>query len=351
MEPDRYRVTRQPSNIAHVNTNGDFTPGQRFALYPANLSHLEDGFNTAALYVPTGYPPPFPAFVPSSMAPVPVLGAPIDRMWQYLDATTAPFFFGAGAPAGYYVLATPVVGDTDYPDSSLEDARWGFKTSSTLGGWQTGVYFWTANEIDATFKIDSLTIPGALNVHAQYPRQNIYGFYANKNFNIGVLRLDAAYRPNREFNTLDRSYPTGIVEKDKLMVQVGFNKDLMWRKLNPSATFSFVIEYVGDYFLEDTDQATVPSYFIEYPRDLHSVFLSAGTNYNFGMYSYNLTFIYNSEECGLIQPSFTYVPPWMNNRWQFKLQYSNIFGPDYTYPYGLMKEKDNVILTTQFTFP
>jgi len=347
LEPDRYRVTRQPSTIGHNMTNGDFTPGTRFAAYPATLSHMADYFNTSSFYLPTGYPIPF-AFVPATMAPVPVLGAPFDRMWTYLDAPTAGFVFGG--PAGYYVTAAPVSGTSDYPDSSLKDSRWGFKTSSTLAGWQTGVYYWNANEIDGTFKIDS-TVPGAINLHLQFPRQNVYGYYANKNFDFGVLRLDAAYRPNREFNTLDRSYPTGIVEKDKLMVQLGYSKDFMWRKLNPSASFSFICEYVGDYFLEDTDQAAVPSYFIKFPRDLHSIFLSGGTNYNFGMYSYGLTIIYNSEECGLIQPSFTYQPTWMNNKWQFKLQYSNVFGPDYAYPYGLMKEKDNVILTTQFIFP
>jgi len=349
MEPDRYRVTRQPSTIGHVNTDGSYTPGTRFAAYPATLSHMTNYFNTTSFYVPTGLPsPPYPAFLPPTMVPIPVLGAPFDRMWSYLDAPTAGFFFGG--PAGYYVTASPVAGTADYPDSSLKDSRWGFKTSSTLAGWQTGVYFWDANEIDGTFKVDSVA-PGVVNLHLQYPRQKVYGWYGNKNFDIGVLRLDAAYRPNREFNTLDRSVPSAIVEKDKLMVQVGFNKDFMMRALNPSASFSFIFEYVGDYFLEDTDMAAVPSYFIKFPKDLHSIFISGGTNYNFGMYSYGLTFIYNSEECGLIQPSFTYAPTWMNNKWQFKLAYSDVFGPAYSYPYGLMNEKDMVILTTQYTFP
>jgi len=361
MEPDRYRVTRQPSTIGHNMTNGDFTPGTRFAAYPATFSHMADSYNTTSFWVPTGLTGAY-AFAPLTMVPgIPVLGAPFNRMYTTLPAGFDFSLLNPLLPAG--LIVTPAAGqyilnglDTttipaDYPDSSLKDSRWGFKTSSTLAGYQTGVYFWNANEIDGTFKVDGLDAAGNYVIHLQFPRQNVYGWYANKNFDFGVLRLDAAYRPNREFNTLDQSYATGIVEKDKLMVQVGLNKDFMWRKLNPTASFSFVFEYVGDYFLEDTDQATVPSYFIEFPRELHSIFISGGTNYNFGMYAYGLTFLYNSEECGLIQPSFTYHPTWMNNKWQFKLQYSNVFGPDYAYPYGLMKEKDNVILTTQFTFP
>ena len=108
---------------------------------------------------------------------------------------------------------------------------------------------------------------------------------------------------------------------------------------------------VLDYFMEDTEQACVSTYLIKYPRDMHTLFFSGGTNYDFGKYGYSLTVIYNSEECGLIQPSFTYVPDFLNRQLSFKLSYSNVFGSDYAYPFGLMKEKDMVILTTQFSFP
>ncbi len=359
MQPDRYRVTRQPSTFGHYNIDDTWVPGPRFGAYHLTLDETLDYFGATGpvwhelapgTVVPAGVA--IPILTAGAATTMPVSGAPFDRMYEYRPAN----YGGNGEPAGLYWVGIPnPATPSDYPDSSLGDARWGVKTSSTIKGWQTGLYFWSANEMNATFRILGTTILtpnlSLLDIQTQFPRQNVYGFYTNKNFDFGVLRFDAAYRPNREYNTLDRTVPSGIVEKDFLMVQVGFNKDMMIRKINPNQAFSFVFEYVLEYFMEDTDQACVPTYFIEYPRDMHTLFFNASTNYNFGKYSYDLTVIYNSEECGLVQPSFTYVPDWMNRQWSFKLQYSIVFGPDYSYPYGLLKEKDMVVLTTQFSFP
>ena len=283
-----------------------------------------------------------------------MVGAPFDRMWSNLPAN----WDGAGAPAGLYWTGLPNVLDTDYPDSSLEDARWGFKTSSTVFGCQAGVYFWRANEIDGTFRIEGSVVDPTTgltyyNIRPQYPKQNVYGFYANKNFDFGVIRLDAAYRPDREYNTLDQTVASGIVEKDFFDGSIGFQQGSHVAQIKSNQSFSFIFEYVGNYFLtSDMDQAAVPSYWVPYHKDSHTFFFSGGTNYNFGMYSYDLTVIYNTRNNGLIQPSFSYSPDFMNRKWKFTLQYSNVFGDDnYDYPYGLVREKDMVVLTTQFSFP
>ncbi|MFO7965451.1 MAG: DUF1302 family protein [Desulfobacterales bacterium] len=350
LQTDRYRVNRTPSNIGHFFVDGNFIPGPRFAGYHETLEHQEDYYNAPTFVFD---PTIAPVALPISVVPgLPVIGAPFGR--TFYTALPADFFY-PGSPAGNYLTGAPNVLETDYPDSSLEDARWGLKTSSTIMGWQAGFYFWDANELSPVFEIErSFLLPTGLTVYdirAKYPRQQVYGLYTNKNFDFGVVRMDAAYRPNREYNTLDRTVPSGIVEKDFLQVQLGFNRDMMIRKINPNQAFSFIFEYVLEYFLEDTDKAAVPSYFIEYPRDLHTLFFSGSTNYNFGKYTYALTAIYNSEECGLVQPSITYNPDWMNRKWTFKLQYSALFGSDYSYPYGLAKEKDMIVLTTQYSFP
>jgi hypothetical protein len=219
------------------------------------------------------------------------------------------------------------------------------------------VYFWHSNEIDGVLKIrGGVPAPGKpIYIDVTYPNQNVYGFYANKNFDFGVVRLDAAYRPSREYTTSNYAkYKEGVVKKDFLKAQLGFNKDFMIRSLNPNATFSFIGEYVLDYFPEsEMEGIHVATYFVPLHRDSHTIFLSLGTNYNFGMYSYGLTYIHNFQDggSGLVSPSFTYAPDWMNRKWSFKLAYTAIYGPDYAYPYGLMKEKDLVVLTTQFSFP
>lgn len=371
MQPDRYRVSRKMASTLTVPTNNDWVPSPRFAAYPEN--RLEEVLG-ASVYAgtPTDITgdsvPDVLLLVPSSMAPLPQDGPPVSFMYTGFDAATANYVFGglptmapgppptymvpaSYDPFAYYVTGAPAL-TYDYPDSSLGDARYGFKTSSTLGGWQTGVYYWHQNEYDATMRVVGGLAAG-LNVVVEYPEQDVYGLYGNKNYDFGVLRIDAAYRPDRHFNTTDLvKYPEAIAEKDHLMVQVGLNKDVMWRSINPTATFSFIFEYVGTYILDDLDDIHVPTYHIPYHKDDHVLFMSAGTNYNFGMYTYGLTVIYDFRNNGLINPSFTYAPDWMNRKWSFKLAYTNIFGDnDFDYPYGLVRAKDLVVLTTQFSFP
>lgn len=352
VEPDRYRVTRQPSNIGNVNTDGSFIAGPRFGPYPETLKNAQ-GYRGFDFYYGVPGTPTTPAFfAPAKFIPgIPVIGAPFDRMWSHFDASTAGFLFGG--PEGYYLTGAPNILHTDYPDASLENARWGFKTSTNIIGCQTGVYFWSANEMDGTFRIESI-YTGGFDIRLQYPRQNVYGFYANKNFDFGVLRMDVAYRPEREYNTLDQTATAGIENKDFLIVQFGINKDFLWQKLNPNSTFGFIAEYVGEYFLtDDMDEISIPSYYVPLHKDSHTLMASLGTSYDFGKYGYDLTALYNFTEGGngLIQPKFTYNPNWMNRRWKFALMYTTIFGDDYAYPYGLAKEKDMLVLTTQFSFP
>jgi len=62
--------------------------------------------------------------------------------------------------------------------------------------------------------------------------------------------------------------------------------------------------------------------------------------------------IYDLRNNGLVQPSITYSPDFMNRKWSFKLQYTNVFADNsLDYYYGIVRDKDMVVLTTQFSFP
>ena len=301
------------------------------------------------------------------VAPGPIAGPPFSYFYQGtdllggpiapLDAATAaavfgPAFVGTPYPAmGVYFTRPPVV-ETDYPGSALSDSRYGFKTSTPIAGWQTGVYFWHGNEFTPTVRVKGGLAAG-LNLVLEYPEQNIYGFYGNNNYSFGVLAFDMAYRPDRQYNTLDYGkYPEGITEKDHLMFQARLMKEFMWTNLNPSAAFSLILEYVGEYILEDDlDDIHLATTFITYHKDSHSILSSLTTGYRANMYKYGVTLLYNARGSGLIQPEFTYTPDILNSNLSFKIQYANLFGrSNYTFPYGLFRDSDMVILTTQYSF-
>lgn len=355
LEPDRYRANRMVSALGTVNSDGSFTPAPRFAGYPETRMAEQFGTNNAVIAIPGAAPDGSAIVVPG-----PLFGPPFSHLYMgpLTDAQATgifgPAFFATPYPSlGTYLVRSANV-TVDSPGSSLSDSRYGFRTSSSIAQFQTGVYFWHSNEIDATMRLKGgIPAPGgALNIVIQYPKQNVYGVYANRNFDFGVLRLDAAYRPNREYCTLDTvKYSEGIAEKDYLMVQLGLNKDMMFRNLNATAPFAFTVEYVGEFFLDDLEQIHVPTYFIPYHKDNHTMFFSVGTNYAFGMYKYDFTVIYNHRNNGLITPTFTYTPDFFNNKLSVKLAYTNVFGDnDYDFPFGLVRDSDLIVLTTQLSF-
>ena len=338
-------LTGPPSALGLRNTDGSFTPAVRFAAMPESLSHMtKEGLVPFASDAPA---------IPASFAPLPILGAPFNNYWQ--PSAVIP---GAKIPA-YGAVAL----DTDYPDSNLDDLRYGFKMGTTIKGVQTGVYYWHHRTFDGgVFELTDYFPAGYFTYQLKFPREDIYGFFANYLTSFGVLRMDAAYRPNKEYNQLvqydfwgvsgTRTTGDAVTEKDLLKLQVGFNKEIMWPKLNVNNAFSLTLEYILEYILDsDMDDIAVPGTYIKYKKDTHTLMASLSTLFAF-KYSVGITVLhtFNYGGCGLIQPSFSYTPDWMNNAWKFALQYSCIYGPDYSFVYGLLKEKDMVLGTIQYSF-
>ena len=340
MQADRYRASRTlawgPTNM-YISPDGsvdyyNYAGTKRFTPYPETRVIVDGRDITSTL--------PVGSYI--SWAPFNTV------MYDQKRGGVGSLYTGA-IDWGYFGT------HSDYPDSNLDDARWGFKTSSTIFGVQTGAYFWRGHAF--TPPVLYLMNPGTddpAQFKLTYPRQNTYGVYANKNFDFGVVRMDVAYKPEYDYQTDNwRKYPNMVCEVDTLMFQLGFNKDFMIRSLNANQAFSLTAEYVGEFLLGETGGALLAEpWHIKKPQDSHTIMCSLGTNYNFGMYAFDLTMLYNMKNNGLVQPSFTFNPDWMNRKWSFKLQYSNIFAEDeYDLSYGIMSEKDMVVLTTQFSFP
>jgi hypothetical protein len=348
MQADRFRVGRNAKTTT-VSTNGTYTVGGRFKSYPETRTEALGGLGNMYLYNPNY--PYNSGVMPASYVPLPILGPPLNNAYQYMPANA----FGLGTPSGYYFLHTPVV-KTEYPGSAIEDSRYGAKVATHIGGFQTGAYFWHGNEFYPVIRLDNGVpkTPGTpLNATVIYPSQNVYGIFGNKSTNFGLLRFDCAFRPNRNYNSKDyEKYPKAIAEKDNLMFQLGYDKSFFLQKLNPSQTFDLSLEYIGEFILDPLNDIHVPGYYIPYEKDLHLIQTRVATNYGFGKYEYSVTALYYTTGCSLVMPKFTYKPDWMNNKWEFTLQYNYIWAKDhYTYPLGLKEEEDMVLLTTQFSFP
>ena len=302
---------------------------ERFSLYPDTRIYIP-GTGKINRLLPAGSPILFPAFH---------------------QVIYGPSFYPEGT------VPTPFSGvyRQRIAHSDLSDSRWGFKTSSTVMGAQTGVYFYRSHFSawgTTTTKYD----PETGDLIGNWNQVNYYGFYANKNFDFGVLRTDICYAPDYKATALDMTkYPTMITEVDKLKVQFGYNKDFMIRALNPYQTFGLTVEYIGEFLTGGDGKGDALYSWVSneaIPNQLHQIAIALSTNYNFGMYAPGITLIHNDENCGMLQLAFDYNPDWMNRKWKFTLKYTNLYSNDtYDFVYGLLDEKDMIAIQTQFSFP
>lgn len=352
IEPDRYRVWRIPSNATRIKSDGSFTPFIRFASWPETRIEKQFGTHDTVIAIPTpGGTMVLPGFTVGPPYSYAYIGPFTNIQAQGLFGAPMP---GMAYPAlGAYLGYVPKV-TYDYPDSSIEESRYGFRTSSSIIQWQTGIYYWHGNEGAPIMRVKGglPTIPGRpLNIGVEYPEKHVYGFYANKNFQFGVVRIDAAFTPDKEFNTTKLGkYPEAIAEKDHLIAQLGFDKTFMWPLINPDQGVSITAEYVGEFIFGDLDDIHLPTYFIPYHKDSHTLFFTTNTTYSYGKYNPSFTVIANNRGSGLISPTFTYVPSILNSQLSFSASYKYIYGDHYDYPYGLKSHQDMVVFTTQYSF-
>lgn len=332
---EKYRVDRWPVSAVPPTDPDDpstATAGQRFALYPETRVDLI---------------PPFSLEM-----------TPTDLSWLY------------ELPPGYVVVDLPTevpVAEEEIPDDDLGDARFGCRTSTTVGGWNFGLSYWHSHEFNPVFERGDLTggsipIPGMEALYPMYkmderkytimyPEVDIIGAYTNKCFSQGVLRTELTFRPDRQYNTLNlEEEPDAIAERDNLQYLIAWDMNKMFRPLNKNGSFDIRFEYYGNYVMGDTDDLHVSGYITEIEQIDHQFLLNITTDYNYGMYTIDLLGIYDTRGDGIFMPSIKYAPDWLNNHFTFELKYIRIFGDNDFEGMGMFRQKDLVVLTSQWTF-
>ncbi|MGC1404612.1 MAG: DUF1302 family protein, partial [Thermodesulfobacteriota bacterium] len=247
---DQYRVNRIPQ-FANPAINQS---GQRFAINPEDRFLPPNSVGNTLIFPQS----PGVAFPPFS------------RGWTQLPS------FIPGPLAGKWVpTEVPTVKEI-YPDNTISDTRFGFRTSTNAGGYMFGLTYWNTQNYDPIFKRGNLTGnliqtgPDTFLPERQYnlvhPTMDIIGGYMNKQLPWpGVVRTEAIYSPNKPFNTFDPTVFDGIVTRDyfKYMVAYDLNSFLYfdWHKTAP---IDISIEHVAEY-IPNADNLQYAIYATKYP--------------------------------------------------------------------------------------
>jgi hypothetical protein len=335
---NKYSVNR----YAHFIAPGEI--GQRFSAYPETRFDPPLSVNNTLL----GLPFPDPNIV---------VPHPFSRDW-------APF-----GPGGTYVpLALPTV-RVDYPNG-WDSFRGGFRTNTTLAGYNFGLSYFHTQNYDPVIKREGLTgrilIPGPPPVGERvytlvYPNIDIIGFYMNKQLPWpGVIRADVIYVPNKPFNTFkgagvmpDPITPLSdtVVRRDYIKYMVAYDlTGFLYFSWHKTAPFDITFEHVGE-IIPNNNNIQYVNYSTEVKEWNPQFNMRISTNWRYNQISTDLVVGYvpwgNS---GLIMPTIKYVPPLLNNQLSFELKYIDVFGKSHFKGLGILQTKDMIVLTTQLNW-
>jgi hypothetical protein len=330
---EEYRVNR--SGEFAIPAAGELV-SQRFAIHP------EDRFL-----------PPYsvgnPVLGPQAGA---VNGPPFSRGWHY----TSPYAPGTG----WFPHEIPQV-KHEYPEYGLEDARYGFRTSTFLGGYEFGVSYFHTHEYNPLTKRTNETSPTNIpdpnapqtyrNYYLVHPEVDYFGAYVNKDMPVGLLRAEAVYAPDRSFNTFDLSEEDAITERDyyKYMIALDLN-GLLYFDWHKSAPIDITLEHVGEY-IPDNEDIQNGIYADEVEQYRPSVSGRISTNWLYNVISTEIITSYAfKSSSGLFMPVIKWMPPWWDKAFSAELRYINIFGKNDYEGLGIFRKKDMVVLTTQINF-
>ncbi len=334
---NKYRVNR----FAHFIAPGEI--GERFSIYPE-----------------TRFDPPFsltnPALGPPFNIPGVVIAHPFSRDWIQ-------------AFPGFWVpTAFPYV-KVQFP-SGGESFRGGFRTNTTIEGYNFGVSYFHTQNYDPVIKRGNLTgavaapplPPLPLREYTLvFPNIDIIGFYLNKQLPWpGVIRAEAIYIPNKPFNTFDKAgvFPDPVAPLNNAVVRRDYVKYMIAYDLNgflyfpwhKTAPFDITFEHVGEVIPKNNNIQYV-SYSTEVKQWNPSFNMRISTNWRYNQIATELIVGYipwgNS---GIIMPAIKYMPPWLNKQLSFELKYIDIFGKSNFKGLGILQKKDMIVFTTQFNW-
>jgi hypothetical protein len=328
---DKYRVNRLGS-IADNTVNGE--PGERFGLNPETRFH-----------------PPFSVTNPALGFPFSIPGV----------AVTNPFSRGwIEAFPGFWVPTEIPTVRADYP-GVWRGIRGGFRTNTTLSGWNFGFTYFHTQEYNPIVKRGDFTGvliptgPPPAPVLPQreyiitYPNKDIIGGYVNKQLPWpGVLRAEVIYVPNQPFNTFDTRDFDAVVRRDYVKYMVAYDLNsffyFQWHKTAP---FDITFEHVGEVIPNNKNIQYI-IYSTQQKQWNPSFNMRISTNWLYNLISTELVAGYIPwGHSGLIMPAVKYMPPWLNKKLSFELKYIGIYGNQFK-GLGILRSKDMVVFTTQF---
>jgi hypothetical protein len=304
-------------------TTANVIPGQRFSIQPEDR-------NATLQALPQG-PLTIPSFVP-----LPVFGQ--------LNARSGP--------------------EEIYPDNS-SGWRYGARTSTLLGGFQFGFSYFHTHSYDPlpSWGASRLALPGFLlgapgtvhvrDLYLSHPYMDIIGASVNKQLPWpGVVRSEVVYSPNKPMVIFNFT-PTedGIVRRDWLKYLVAYDLTgffyFPWHK---DAAFDISLEHIGEWIPNASD-LQYAIYYTKLPT-YHAAFnIRISTSWFYNKIGTALVFGYDTfGDSGIVMPSISYTPARFKDNLAFTLQYIGIYGDSKYEGIGILKNKDMIVLTTQYNF-
>ena len=275
------------------------------------------------------------------------------------NPVSSGYFSLPGMPYGWGTkLEIPDI-VTEYPENSLSDLRYGFRTTSMIGDTSFSfIYFHTQNYYGLMRRegiIPAATpFPPTRRYTVYYPDEDIIGFSMNRQLSSlpGVMRAEVAYRPNAHYSRFNTEPDeNNVVTRDTFNYMIAWDITgkfyFDWHK---TATFDVSLEHTGTWIPNArelqfiTFSTKLPSW-----QGAFNVRLSTSWFYNrinTSMITGYMTF----GNAWLLMPTIEYTPGWLRkDNLKFTLQYVGISGNHYE-GLGTMRDRDLIQLTTQFSF-
>jgi hypothetical protein len=333
---EEYRVNR--SGESAQPAAGELV-GQRFSLYQENRFLPPYAVGNDGLH----------AFPPGTVA-----ANPFSRGWS--DLSFLPFIPGTG----WVPDEIPIVLH-NYPGDGMDDARFGFRTNTFLGGYEFGVSYYHTQIYNPVVMRSTETFPTYIpdpdapqifrNYYLVHPDVDYVGVYFNKDINVGLIRAEAIYSPNMSYNTFDQADFDAVVERDYYKYMLAWDlSGALYFDWHKSAPFDITIEHIAEY-VPDNENIQNAIYGTELKKYKPSIGGRITTNWFYNLIQTDLIVSYGFKgRDGLFMPLIKWTPSWKNKAFSAELRYIGIFGDNNYEDLGMFRQKDMVVLTTQFNF-
>ena len=332
---NRYRVSMSGSASAFGS------PGGRFMPHPE--TRIDDLFSAHS--VPIN---PIVAMM-GGFSTDTIIHYPFSRDWVNVgDGTYAPMY-------------APSVREK-YP-SAWGDLRAGCRTTTTVAGYTFGISYFHTQEYSPLTKYGRALsepviipgvgiIPGVRDMVLVHPTKNIIGFYLNKQLPWpGVLRTEATYVPDQPFNTFALNDHNAITRRDHIKYLIAYDlQSYFYPAWHKTAPFNVTIEHTGE-ILPNNDNIQYAYYDTKMRTWTPTFTANISTNWCYNLISTSVIGSFMPwGRSGLLMPIVTYTPPWRNESLSIEARYINIYGKNDYEGMGILRDKDMLILTTQFNW-